>query len=317
MNRKRIGIILVIMAVIVGSIVGYYHERPETNGSINASNDQKKKLEQQQDEKCKELVQQKGRYDEKTIVLSDTNESRAKALADKMGASVRMTSDKHFAVLTLPKENVEAFKEVVDEWRQTFIGEYGSVEKDLKLDVEDVERPAHIVPSEIQDNLVDALCACHNGVFRMIPDVPGIVETSSNLAIVEIGGGKAMFKILIRSSRDSMRECLAESLESAFSMAGMKVELSGDYPAWQPNPHSEIVELMKSVYKELFGTDNKVQVVHAGLECGVIGAWHPMDMVSFGPTLRSPHTPNERCNIPSVEKYWKFVLTTLERTPRK
>lgn len=104
MNRKRIGIILVIMAVIVGGIVGYYHERPETNGSINASNDQKKKLEQQQDEKCKELVQQKGRYDEKTIVLSDTNESRAKALADKMGASVRMTADKHFAVLTLPKD---------------------------------------------------------------------------------------------------------------------------------------------------------------------------------------------------------------------
>lgn len=104
MNQKRIGIILVIMAVIVGGIVGYYHERPETNGSINASNDQKKKLEQQQDEKCKELVQQKGRYDEKTIVLSDTNESRAKALADKMGASVRMTADKHFAVLTLPKD---------------------------------------------------------------------------------------------------------------------------------------------------------------------------------------------------------------------
>lgn len=104
MNRKRIGIILVIMAVIVGGIVGYYHERPETNGSINASNDQKKKLEQQQDEKCKELVQQKGRYDEKTIVLSDTNESRAKALADKMRASVRMTADKHFAVLTLPKD---------------------------------------------------------------------------------------------------------------------------------------------------------------------------------------------------------------------
>ena len=104
MNRKRIGIILVIMAVIVGGIVGYYHERPEKNGSINASNDQKKKLEQQQDEKCKELVQQKGRYDEKTIVLSDTNESRAKALADKMGASVRMTADKHFAVLTLPKD---------------------------------------------------------------------------------------------------------------------------------------------------------------------------------------------------------------------
>lgn len=220
-------------------------------------------------------------------------------------------------VLTLPKENVAALKEVVDEWRETFTGEYGTIEKNLKLEVADVERPAEIVPAEIQDNLVDALCACHNGVFRFIPEVPAIVETSSNLAIVEIGGGQAMFKVLIRSSRDSMRECLAETLESAFSMAGMKVELDGDYPAWQPNPQSEIVELMKNVYRELFGKENNVQVCHAGLECGVIGAIKPgMDMVSFGPTLRSPHTPNERCLIPSVDKYWRFVLTTLERAPK-
>ena len=166
--------------------------------------------------------------------------------------------------------------------------------------------------------MINALCACHNGVFRFIPDVPAIVETSSNLAIVEIGGGESFFKVLIRSSRDSMREALAETLESAFAMAGMKVELSGDYPAWQPNPHSEIVELMKNVYRDLFGTENHVQVIHAGLECGVIGANTPgMDMVSFGPTLRSPHTPNERCYIPSVEKYYRFVLATLERTPKK
>ena len=135
---------------------------------------------------------------------------------------------------------------------------------------------------------------------------------------MEIGGGESFFKVLIRSSRDSMREALAETLESAFAMAGMKVELSGDYPAWQPNPHSEIVELMKHVYRDLFGTENHVQVIHAGLECGVIGANTPgMDMVSFGPTLRSPHTPNERCYIPSVEKYYRFVLATLERTPKK
>lgn len=217
-------------------------------------------------------------------------------------------------ILTLPKENVAALKEAVAEWRQTFIDEFGAVETGLALEIKEVERPAMIVPQEIQDNLVNALCACHNGVFRFIPEVPNIVETSSNLAIVEIAGGHAMFKILIRSSRDSMRECLAETLESAFSMAGMKVELSGDYPAWQPNPKSEIVELMKNVYRELFGAENHVQVIHAGLECGVIGAHKPgMDMVSFGPTLRSPHTPNERCFIPSVDKYWQFVLTTLER----
>ena len=221
-------------------------------------------------------------------------------------------------VLTLPKENVEAFKEVVDEWRQTLKEEYYPIEQTFELKVEDVELPTHIVPAEIQDNLVDALCACHNGVFRMIPEVPNIVETSSNLSIVEIGEGKAQFLLLIRSSRDSMRECCAETLESAFSMAGMKVELSGEYPAWQPNPHSEIVDLMKGIYKELFNEESVVQVIHAGLECGVIGALRPhMDLVSFGPTLRSPHTPNERCFIPSVEKYWKFVKTILERIPQK
>lgn len=221
-------------------------------------------------------------------------------------------------VLTLPKENVEAFKEVINEWRQTLQGEYGFVEKDLTLEVTDTPLPEKIVPAEIQDNLVNALCAAHNGVLRFIPEVPSIVETSSNLAIVEIGGGTARFLILIRSSRDSMRECCAETLESAFSMAGMKVELSGDYPAWQPNPQSEIVELMKDIYRELFHAENRVQVIHAGLECGVIGALRPeMDLVSFGPTLRSPHTPNERCHIPSVGKYWDFVKTILERVPRK
>ena len=221
-------------------------------------------------------------------------------------------------VLTVPAENVDALKEVVDEWRETFKGEYGFVEKALTLDIEDTDLPAALVPEEIQDNLVNALCACHNGVMRFIPEVPSIVETSSNLAIVEIGEGKVMFKVLVRSSRDSMRDCCSETLESVFSMAGMKIELDGAYPAWQPNPESEIVALMKDVYKELFGAESKVQVIHAGLECGVIGAKYPkMDMVSFGPTMRSPHTPNERCYIPSVEKYWQFVLTTLERTPKK
>ena len=221
-------------------------------------------------------------------------------------------------VLTLPPDNVPAFKEVVAEWRQTFTDEFGAVEKQLALDVDDVPVPATLVPEDIQDSLVNALCAAFNGVMRFIPEVPSIVETSSNLAIVEIQPTEARFLILIRSSRDSMRECCVETLESAFAMAGMKVETDGDYPAWQPNPQSEIVELMKGIYKEMFGTDNRVQVIHAGLECGVIGAKRPhMDLVSFGPTLRSPHTPNERCHIPSVGKYWDFVKEILVRIPKK
>lgn len=186
------------------------------------------------------------------------------------------------------------------------------------MTVEEVALPQEIVPQEIQDNLVDALCACHNGVLRFIPANPSIVETSSNLAIVEIGGGKASVLILVRSSCDSMRECCVETLESAFAMAGMKIELDGEYPAWQPNWDSEIVALMKKIYHELYNEENRVQVVHAGLECGIIGTMYPqMDLVSFGPTLRSPHTPGERCHIPSVEKYWRFVLKTLENIPEK
>lgn len=252
-------------------------------------------------------------------VVQDAIVNFAACLAEWRGGNMRNAIPSSAeVVLTLPRENVEAFKEAVDEWRQTLKEEYYPVEQSLELDVADVECPAYVVPAEIQDNLVNAICAAHNGVFRFIPEVPEIVETSSNLAIVNIFDGKAEFLILIRSSRDSMRECCAESLESAFSMAGMKVELSGQYPAWQPNPHSEIVDLMKEVYRELFQKENRVQVIHAGLECGIIGALRPqMDLVSFGPTLRSPHTPNERCHIPSVEKYWQFVKTTLERIPKK
>ena len=222
-------------------------------------------------------------------------------------------------VLTLPKENVEAFKEeAIADWARVFKDEFAAVEKALEIDVEDVPLPAKQVPAEIADNLVNAICACHNGVMRMIPEVPHIVETSSNLGIVTIAAGKASFVVLVRSSRDSMRQCCAETTESAFAMAGMKVTCDHAYPAWQPNPQSEIVALMAGIYKQLFGQESQVQVVHAGLECGVIGAKYPkMDMVSFGPTLRSPHTPNERCNIPSVEKYWKFVLETLKQAPRK
>ena len=221
-------------------------------------------------------------------------------------------------VLTLPADNVPALTEAVAEWEETFKGEYGYIEPGLKLTIAPTDLPAHIVPAEIQDNLVDALCGAHDGVLRYIPDVPGVVETSSNLAIVEIGGGKALVQVLIRSSRTSMLECMVESLESVFSMAGMKVETGGQYPAWQPNTTSEIVELMQNIYRELYGQENKVLVIHAGLECGVIGAHRPhMDLVSFGPTLRSPHTPNERCHIPSVAKYWDFVKTILQRIPKR
>lgn len=253
-------------------------------------------------------------------VVADAIANFEARLAEWKGGNMRNAIPREAeAVLTLPAENVAALKETVEtEWQRDLFEEYGIVEPNLKIEVTEVPLPATLVPEEIQDNLVDSLLACHNGVLRFIPHLPTIVETSSNLAIVEIVEGHAFFKVLVRSSRDSMRQNCVDTLEACFSMAGMKVETDGAYPAWQPSPQSEIVELMAEVYQDLFGEPAKVQVVHAGLECSVILSHCPnMDVVSFGPTLESPHTPNERCFIPSVDKYWRLVLETLARTPKK
>lgn len=222
------------------------------------------------------------------------------------------------AVLLLYPEDLEDVQAYVDEYREVFIDEYMPIESDIQLYMEEVPVPAAVVPEEIQDNLIDALMACQNGVMRMIPTVPDTVETSSNLAIVTIGGGEADFRILARSSSDTMKEFLANSLEACFSMAGMKVEFSGAYSGWQPNVDSPILHAMTASYKQQFGTDPAVKVIHAGLECGIIGATYTkLDMVSFGPTLRSPHSPDERAYIPSVAKFYAFLVATLEQTPEK
>lgn len=221
-------------------------------------------------------------------------------------------------VLALPKDNVAALKEAVEAQRLLIEDEYKTIEKDVEFFVEDVDAPTELVPEEIQDNLVDAIYACHNGVLRMIPTYPNVVETSSNLAIIDIEGGKAAFKILARSSREDMKEYIAEQLTSCFSMAGMRSELSGSYGGWDPNPDSEILNLLKRIFKEQNGKEAAVQADHAGLECSVILSKYPgMDVVSLGPTLLSPHTTNERCEVASVEPFWKLLTTTLEQIPEK
>lgn len=221
-------------------------------------------------------------------------------------------------VLTLPKENVEDLKAIVAEYKETFNNEYKGIESDIEVVAEDVALPEMIVPQEIQDNLVDAIYAAHNGVWRNIPTMPEIVETSSNLAIVDIDGGKAAIKILARSSSETMKEDLSTSLESCFNMAGMKVEFSGAYGGWDPNTDSELIKVMRNIYKNLFNEEPTVQVVHAGLECSIILSKYPgLDICSFGPTLLSPHTPTERAHWPSTTKFWDLLVKTLEEIPAK
>lgn len=222
------------------------------------------------------------------------------------------------AVLTLPAENVDELLELVKEYEALFNEEYHVIETPITFKAERTELPKGVVPEEIQDNLVDAIYACQNGVCRMIPTIPDTVETSSNLSIVTIDGGQAQFCLLVRSSSESMKEYLATSLESCFSMAGMKVEMSGSYSGWNPDVESPILKAMVKSYEEQFGAEPAVKVVHAGLECGIIGAIIPgLDMISFGPTLRSPHSPDERVLIPTVKKFYDFLVATLANTPKK
>ena len=221
-------------------------------------------------------------------------------------------------VLTLPKENVEEFKQLVAEFKETFENDYKAIESGIGFFTESVETPATEVPEEIQDNLIDAIYACHDGVLRMIPTFPTVVETSSNLAIIDIAKGKAEFKILARSANDSMRDYLATTLESCFSMAGMEVTMSGSYGGWDPNTDSEILKLLEKNYLELFGEEATKQADHAGLECSVIRGKYPhLDVVSFGPTLCSPHTTSERCCISTAAPFWELLKKTLETAPVK
>ena len=221
-------------------------------------------------------------------------------------------------VLTLPKENVKAMEELVSDWLDDLNAQFKGIENDIKLNVEHVETPAKQVPVEIQDNLVNAIYACHDGVVRMIPSYPDVVETSSNLAIVDIEGGHASIKILARSSREDMKDYVVKMLESCFNMVGMKVETSGSYGGWDPNPESPILHLLLKEYKSLFGREGIIQVDHAGLECSVILEKYPhLDVVSFGPTMKSPHTTSERALIETVAPFWELLKKTLENIPTK
>jgi len=223
------------------------------------------------------------------------------------------------AVLTLPKENVAALKELAEDWKATFNDEFKLIEpQGIEVLTKEVETPKTEVPVEIQDNIIDAIYACHDGVIRFIPAYPSVVETSSNLAIINIGGGNASIKILARSSREDMKDYVVKTLESCFSMAGMRVETSGSYGGWDPNPESEVLHLLLKEYKELFGQDGIIQVDHAGLECSVIlGKYPHLDVVSLGPTMKSPHTTTERALIETVAPFWKLLKKTLEDVPEK
>ena len=217
-----------------------------------------------------------------------------------------------YAIVTIPGDNVEALWELVADYQDLYREEYKGIESRIEFTAELVELPQTLIPEEIQDDMINAIEACQNGVITMLHDFPGTVESSSNLSIVRSSEGLFEIKILVRSSSGTRKDAICSSLESVFSLAGAKVEESAPYNGWQPNIDAPILQVMRSTYMNLFGKEPEVKVMHAGLECGIIQGNYPqMDMVSIGPDLEHPHSPDERVNIASVQKTWDFIVATL------
>ena len=202
--------------------------------------------------------------------------------------------------------------------KASILEEFADVEKDLQINIENFSTAEKAISEEDSKKIIFALKSAHNGVYRMSPDVKDLVETSNNVARVLLSNGELTIMNLSRSSVDSTKSAVAEQLKSVFELAGMNVEFTGSYPGWKPKPGSEIVKLMEKIYEKDFGEKPMVVACHAGLECGIIGANYPeMEMVSFGPTIRGAHSPDERANIPSVQKFWGFLKEILANIPAK
>lgn len=235
-------------------------------------------------------------------------------LATVEGGSLRNAIPREAsAVITVPAEGVDEVMDLVAEYEDLFVTEYDGVEDNIRFTAEEVTCPTTELPEDVQDFLIHAITACPHGVYRVIPEMPDVVETSNNLAMLTTADNCITVMCLTRSSVESRKEELQEIIQSVFALAGAEVEFSGSYPGWKPNLNSRILGVMQDVYKQEFDATPRIIIIHAGLECGIIGRNYPgMDMISFGPTIKYPHSPDERVNIPSVEKFYHFLLATLK-----
>src|SRR5690554_4860453 len=227
----------------------------------------------------------------------------------------------------IPRESVaeiavlskEKFLAEFERIKNEIVSEYKSLEPNLKITAEKSEIAFEKVMSEEgQNEFLNVMNAAHNGVYRMSPDIADLVETSNNIAKVSVGQGEIKIENLTRSSSESSKKDLTNTLTSVFELADYKVDLAGDYPGWTPNMDSPILKVLDSLYKDLNGEKANVAACHAGLECGILGQNYPeMDMISFGPTIKGAHSPDERASISSAQKYWDFVLEILKNIPKK
>lgn len=217
------------------------------------------------------------------------------------------------AVISIPSEEFNVVWDAIKDYEEVLKEEYKAIEDNLFLEIEKVETPKTVIPEEIQDSIINAVDGCVNGVVSMLMSFPGTVESSTNMAYVGVSNGKFEAKFLVRSSSESKKYSIVSSIESIMNLAGCYVDIDGAYNGWNPNIDSVILGKVREAYKMVTGGEPGIQVIHAGLECGIIqGVMPQMDMVSIGPDIKHPHSPDEKVNVASVEKTWNVLKKVLE-----
>ncbi len=223
------------------------------------------------------------------------------------------------AIVAVPAANAKKLEKMAAECEAVYKKELEAVDPGLSLTATALKNaPEKVLTADSQQKLLNAIYGCPNGVIRMSGSMKGLVETSTNLARVVTENGKTQITCLLRSSVDSAKEDLAATMQAVFGLAGADVRFEGAYSGWKPNMDSPILHSMRETYENLYGRTPEIKAIHAGLECGIIGGKYPnLDMISFGPTIRYPHSPDEKVEIASVEKFWRFLVETLKNAPQK
>lgn len=222
------------------------------------------------------------------------------------------------AVVVIPEKNAHGFEEDFVRWSTEINDEFAKTEPELAITISatKISDTDTVVDKNTQKALLQTIGDAHNGVYTMSKSIEGLVETSNNIARVEVNKGLVTVGCLVRSSVNDSKMALANALRSVFEKAGFEVTFSREYPGWSPDTNSQILKVLETQYEKLFNEKPKVGACHAGLECGILGKNYPeMDMISFGPTIHGAHSPDERVSIPSVQKFWKFLLHILKHIP--
>ncbi len=253
------------------------------------------------------------------VLLMKAAEKYGLRLAEISGGSLRNAIPREsFVTVVVPEGEKENFEAYIKEFKEIAQDEFKEADPGLEITIEEAEMPKKLIDDKTQKGLFDAVAGCPNGVIKMSESVEGIVETSTNLAIVKSDGKKIELCSLSRSLVDDDRDKIANEIKAVYEAAGAKARNEGAYPGWKPNPDSAILKEMKEIYNNKFGKVPEVKVIHAGLECGILGATYTnWDMISFGPTIRNPHSPNEMVKIDTVQMFYDFLLETLKHVPEK